>query len=209
MSDTKTEPKQPEVESAVVLPTTRHGAAVTDSRGQTVVHPTLATYLKVVSALKAEGFVTCADLCAVDYLTAVAQRVLPDTIVAERFEISVNLTNFTTRARIRVRLQVAGDDPKAPSLYDLYPGTEAMEREAFDLFGVIFDGHPDLTRILLPETWVGHPLRKDEATGRIPVQFSEHSKRSVTEVAAAQAAAAQAATAQAGATQTTARGGSK
>jgi NADH-quinone oxidoreductase subunit C len=58
-------------------------------------------------------------------------------------------------------------------LFSLYPGTEAMEREAFDLFGVLFDGHPDLTRILMPEDWEGHPLRKDYAIGKVPVQFKE------------------------------------
>jgi NADH-quinone oxidoreductase subunit C len=212
-TDTKpapaTEPDGAEAEAALVVPMTRHGALVSDSRGQTVVHPTCATYVKVVTALKAEGFVTCADLCAVDYLTAVAQRLLPDGMVAERFEIAVNLTNFATRERIRVRVQVAGDDPTIPSLYDVYPGTEAMEREAFDLFGVIFEGHPDLTRILLPETWVGHPLRKDEATGRIPVQFSENSKRSAAEVAVAQSTAAQSTAAQSTAAQSTGQGGTK
>jgi NADH-quinone oxidoreductase subunit C len=90
---------------------------------------------------------------------------------AERFEVAVNLTNLRDAQRIRVRVQVPGDDPTIASLYDLYPGTEAMEREAYDLMGVVFTGHPDLTRILLPEEWVGHPLRKDESTGRIPVQF--------------------------------------
>jgi NADH-quinone oxidoreductase subunit C len=57
-------------------------------------------------------------------------------------------------------------------LFDLYPGSEAMEREVYDLFGIDFTGHPDMSRILMPEDWIGHPLRKDYAIGEIPVQFS-------------------------------------
>ena len=55
-----------------------------------------------------------------------------------------------------------------PTMFDLWPGTEAMEREVYDLMGIRFDRHPDLTRILMPEDWEGHPLRKDYAVGRIP-----------------------------------------
>jgi NADH-quinone oxidoreductase subunit C len=142
-----------------------------------VLHPSRTDYPKVIKALKAEGFSMCADLCAVDYLTAAAVRPLPEGVSAERFEIVVNLTNMQTADRVRVRVQVPAADPSVVSLYEFYPGTEAMEREAWDLFGVSFTGHPDLTRILLPEEWVGHPLRKDEATGRIPVQFKATSER--------------------------------
>jgi NADH-quinone oxidoreductase subunit C len=152
-------------------PEVRHGALVTRSRGQVVLHPTRADYLKTVKALKTEGFAMCADLCAVDYFGASAERALPADVAAERFEVAVNLTNLSTAERVRVRVQISAEDPTVASLYDLYPGTEAMEREAFDLLGIQFTGHPDLTRILLPEDWEGHPLRKDEAQGRIPVQF--------------------------------------
>ena len=83
------------------------------------------------------------------------------------------LTSVTQRRRVRVRVQVPADDPVVDSLWDLYPGVEAMEREAFDMFGIAFAGHPDLTRILMPEDWEGYPLRKDYSVGRVPVQFKE------------------------------------
>jgi NADH-quinone oxidoreductase subunit C len=70
-----------------------------------------------------------------------------------------------------VRVQVPESEPTVPSLFDVHPGTEAMEREVYDMFGITFDGHPDLSRILMPEDWIGHPLRKDYAVGQIPVQF--------------------------------------
>jgi NADH-quinone oxidoreductase subunit C len=112
----------------------------------------------------------CSDLTAVDFLTHPG-RSLPEGVVAERFEIVVNLTAIASRDRIRLRVQVPESDTTIASLFDLWPGTEAMEREVFDMFGISFDGHPDLTRILMPEDWDGHPLRKDYEIGRIPVQF--------------------------------------
>jgi len=60
-----------------------------------------------------------------------------------------------------------------PTLFEIHPGTEAAEREVYDMFGIEFAGHPDLTRILMPEDWIGHPLRKDYYSGRIPVQFKD------------------------------------
>lgn len=148
-----------------------HGAPVSYSRGEKVVHPTPANYVKVVKALYAEGFTMAVDLTATDYLTN-EHRTLPEGVVPERFEVVVNLLSHARRERIRVRVQLPGDSPRVASLYDVYPGTEAMEREAYDLLGLWFEGHPDLTRILMPDEWQGHPLRKDEAPGRIPVQFT-------------------------------------
>ena len=164
-------PEAPGEEVAAPAPEHVHGAPVSSSRGQRVVHPSRDQYVKVVQALKNDGFVMCVDLCAVDYLTFGEDRALPDGVVAERFEVVVNLLSFARRERIRVRVQVPDGDPTVASLYDLYPGTEAMEREAYDMLGIAFAGHPDLTRILMPDDWEGHPLRKDYATGRIPVQF--------------------------------------
>jgi NADH-quinone oxidoreductase subunit C len=146
-----------------------HGALVSWSGGQQVLHPTLDTYISTLKALVDDGFIMAVDLCAVDYLTH-STRSLPAGIAGERFEIVVNLLNMAAATRLRLRLQVA-DGVVVPSLFDLYPGTEAMEREVFDMFGISFAGHPDLSRILMPEDWVGHPLRKDYDVGRIPVQF--------------------------------------
>jgi NADH-quinone oxidoreductase subunit C len=135
-----------------------------------VLFPTRERYLDVVTGLRDEGFETCADLCGVDYLTHPG-RTLPDGVSPERFEVVVNLLSLSQVRRVRVRVQVPADDAEVPTLFDLYPGTEAMEREAYDLFGIVFTGHPDMTRILLPEDWEGHPLRKDYGVGRVPVQF--------------------------------------
>ncbi len=72
-----------------------------------------------------------------------------------------------------MRVQVPESEPTLPTLFDLHPGTEAMEREVYDMFGISFDDHPDMTRILMPEDWEGYPLRKDYAVGSIPVQFKD------------------------------------
>ncbi len=138
--------------------------------GTEVVHVARPAYMATMTDYKQSGFVMCADLCATDYLTHPG-RSLPDMVVPERFEIVVNILSLEAHRRLRVRVQVPEQDPTIPSIFDLYPGVEAMEREAFDLFGIVFEGHPDLTRILMPEDWEGHPLRKDYAIGRVPIQF--------------------------------------
>jgi NADH-quinone oxidoreductase subunit C len=155
----------PEEEPALV-----HGAPATLSRGQLVVHPDRSAYVAVVRALYDDGYRMAVDLTGVDYLLA-GGRALPAAVVPERFEVVVNLVAMEPPRRIRVRVQVPEADPTLPSLFDLHPGTEAMERETYDMFGIVFEGHPDLSRILMPDDWEGHPLRKDYGVGRIPVQF--------------------------------------
>jgi NADH-quinone oxidoreductase subunit C len=137
---------------------------------QEVQFPTRKQYVELVTGLRDGGFEMCADLCAVDYLTHPG-RTLPDDVVPERFEVVVNLLSLSQVRRVRIRVQVPATDAILPTLFDLYPGTEAMEREAYDLLGIVFTGHPDMTRILMPEDWEGHPLRKDYGVGRVPVQF--------------------------------------
>jgi NADH-quinone oxidoreductase subunit C len=143
----------------------------TSSRGQRVLHPDRESYVALVKALHEDGFLMCLDVTAVDYLTHPGRIDLPPEVIPERFELVASFINHATRERVRLRVQVPEADATVPSLFDLHPGTEALEREVFDMFGIAFDGHPDLTRILMPEDWEGHPLRKDSPSGRIPVQF--------------------------------------
>jgi len=149
-----------------------HGAPSSLSRGQLVVHPPREDYLKVVGALIEDGYDFCADVTAVDYLLH-ADRELPAGVARERFEVVVSLLSMGQGNRIRVRVQVPEADPTLPTLFELFPGSEAMEREIYDMFGIVFVDHPDLTRILMPDDWEGHPLRKDYPVARIPVQFKE------------------------------------
>ncbi len=163
-------PEADTAETEVAPAPTIHGCPVSNSFGQEVIHPTVEQYLDVIKALDDEGYTMCIDLCGVDYLEFM-DRALPEGIVRERFEVVVNLLDLSRRRRTRIRVQVPESNPVVASLFDLYPGSEAMERECFDMFGVEFTDHPDLTRILMPEDWEGHPLRKDYEIGRIPVQF--------------------------------------
>lgn len=171
MSDVETSEEEVVEEAAPEPEPELYGAPVTTVVGQNVLHVTTETYLDVIAGLQAEGFGQVVDLCGVDYLLGHRPEV-PVSIAVERFEVVVNLLSHTKRERVRVRAQVA-EDASIPSLFDLHPGTEAMEREAFDMYGIDFEGHPDLSRILMPETWRGFPLRKDFDVGRIPVQFKD------------------------------------
>ncbi len=81
------------------------------------------------------------------------------------------LQSFTHNRRLRVEVTAPDADPHVPSACATYPGADWHERETWDMFGLIFDGHPSLTRILMPDDWVGHPQRKDYPLGGIPVEY--------------------------------------
>ena len=81
------------------------------------------------------------------------------------------LTSMTHNRRIRVEVSVPDSDPHLPSLVSIYPTLDWHERETFDMFGMVFDGHPALTRVLMPDDWPGHPQRKDYPLGGIPVEY--------------------------------------
>jgi NADH-quinone oxidoreductase subunit C len=173
----QTAPDEPVTEEpAAPGPELLFGCPVEERLGQMVMFPTREQYLQLMKDLVDDGYEVCTDLCGVDYLTHPG-RALPAGVDAERFEVVVNLIDLRQARRLRVRVQVPESDPTVASLFDLWPGSEAMEREAFDMFGIRFEDHPDLTRILMPEDWIGHPLRKDYAEGRIPVQFKGADRR--------------------------------
>ncbi|HET9410645.1 MAG TPA: NADH-quinone oxidoreductase subunit C, partial [Candidatus Dormibacteraeota bacterium] len=124
------------------------------------IHPALA-------ALKDDGYKLLVFLSCVDHL-ADHSREFPG-----RYELVYQLRDMEKLRDIRVRAFIDGDPPQIDSASDLFPPANWDERETYDLFGVMFTGHPDLTRILMPDDWIGHPLRRDSPVGGEVVEFSE------------------------------------
>ncbi|HET9257725.1 MAG TPA: NADH-quinone oxidoreductase subunit C [Pseudonocardiaceae bacterium] len=106
-------------------------------------------------------FELCSSVSGVDYGTEVSQRL----------HVVYHLTSMTYRRRIRLEVAVDVGDAHVPSVVEIYPTADWHERETWDMFGVIFEGHPALTRILMPDDWDGHPQRKDYPLGGIPVEY--------------------------------------
>ena len=129
---------------------------------------------RIVEALTylrdAEGFHQLIDLCGVDY---------PER--SQRFDVVYNLLSMTRNRRVRIKVQT-DEDTAVPSVVGVFASADWYEREAFDMYGVFFDGHPDLRRILTDYGFHGHPLRKDfPMTGYVEVRYDEELKRVVYE----------------------------
>jgi len=130
-------------------------------------------------------FEACVDLCAVDYLTFAQDKegqanvLRPDN--ETRYAIVVHLLSLTHNWRLRVRTWVADDEfPVLASLMPVWPAVGWYEREAFDLFGVVFEGHPDLRRILTDYGFIGHPFRKDfPVSGNVEMRYDPEQGRVV------------------------------
>jgi NADH-quinone oxidoreductase subunit C len=149
------------------------GTVFHESHGQPVVHVERGVWREVAEFLRDEQqFTQCVDVTVVDHLIDDA-RALPPGVTPERFEVVANYLSHPRNRRIRAISQVPVSEPEVPSLVAVYPGVNFAEREAFDMFGVTFADHPDPTRILMPDDWVGFPLRKDDAPARVPVTFKE------------------------------------
>jgi NADH-quinone oxidoreductase subunit C len=132
-----------------------------DSHGQDVARVPGDDWEAFARAAKEAGFEVCSDVTAVDWMR---QR-------PERFEVVANVVSIQHQARLRMVTSVGRHEPSVASLTPVWPGAGFAEREVYDMFGIAFEGHPDLTRILMPDDWEGHPLRKDFAVGSVPVQF--------------------------------------
>lgn len=118
-------------------------------------------------AVRDAGFETFIDVTSVDHLNR-----------DPRFDVVINLLSMRHTQRLIIKVGVPGDDPTLASITPIYAGANFYEREVWDLMGISFEGHPDLTRIVLPDEWVGHPLRKDYSVGSVPVQFKGSHKSS-------------------------------
>ena len=123
-------------------------------------------YKALVESIKNDGFEMMVDLTVVDWFRKKEPR----------FEVVVQFLSTSQNKRKTVKVFVNDEDLTLSSITELYPSANFYEREAFDMFGIIFQNHPDLTRILMPDDWEGHPLRKNYGSGRIPVQFKNAPK---------------------------------
>ena len=123
-------------------------------------------YFKTVEDYKKDGYEMMIDLTAVDWYRKKEPR----------FEVIVNLLSVSKNSRLIMNVPVPDEDLTIPSICEIYPGANFYEREVFDMFGIKFENHPELTWILMPDDWTGNPLRKDYGSGRIPVQFKNAPK---------------------------------
>jgi NADH-quinone oxidoreductase subunit C len=137
---------------------------VTIDRGEITLYVQRERLLDLCRVLRddpALRFELCSSVSGVDY----------GADVAGRLHSVYHLTSMTYRRRIRLEVSVDVDDAHIPSVVSVYPTADWQEREAWDMFGIIYDGHPGLTRILMPDDWDGHPQRKDYPLGGIPVEY--------------------------------------
>jgi NADH-quinone oxidoreductase subunit C len=133
------------------------------ARGQAVVVVDRDALLPTLASLRDD------DELGFDFLSSVTATDWPGR--APRFWIAYELFSTVHRHRLRVTVGLPEDDPRVDSVTGPFPTATFQEREVFDLFGVTFDGHPDLRRILMPDGWEGHPLRKTEELGGVDTQY--------------------------------------
>jgi NADH-quinone oxidoreductase subunit C len=146
------------------LPATEAVERVVIDRDEITYHVRREHLLQFATALRNEPglrFEWCAGVCGVHY---------PDYTGKELHAV-YHFSSITHGRSIRVEVSCPDADPHIPSIVSIYPGNDWHERETYDFFGIVFDGHPALTRIMMPDDWVGHPQRKDYPLNGIPVEY--------------------------------------
>ena len=131
-----------------------------------IINTSVEEYKNLVESLNSKNYEMMVDLTVVDWFRKKEPR----------FEVVVQFLSISKNQRKTIKVFVDDEDLSIPSITDIYPSANFYEREAFDMFGINFLEHPDLTRILMPDDWNGHPLRKNYGSGRIPVQFKNAPK---------------------------------
>ncbi|MFN2587447.1 MAG: NADH-quinone oxidoreductase subunit C [Actinomycetota bacterium] len=126
-----------------------------------------AEWPEKVASLTSGGW-WLADLCGLDTVGLYGAN---ERAGNERFEVVTQWLHRERRERLSIHVPAEGEPPAVPSIVETWPEAAFMEREAYDLMGIVFDGHDGLARLLMPETWEGHPLRKDYGVGKIPIQW--------------------------------------
>ena len=155
---------------------TKLGAAVT---GAKVAFGELTVYANAADIVAALAFLRDDPECQFVCFTSITAADYPDR--ARRFDVVYHLLSYVKNRRVRVKIQTDEDTP-VPSVCEVHPCANWFEREAFDMYGVVFESHPDLRRILTDYGFAGHPLRKDfPMTGYVEVRYDDELKRVVYE----------------------------
>ena len=151
----------PEVESRLRAQFGDDVLAFEDQRGHAVITVAPERYREMVRFLRDEPDFAC-DYC--DFTSAV-------DFGDQGLEVLTHLHSTVHHHDVRMKVKLQKENPACPSISDLFPTANWLEREVFDFYGVIFDGHPDLRRIQMPEDWEGHPLRKDQPLAGVNTQY--------------------------------------
>ena len=161
------------------------GCKLTEAFGELTLEVTADQWVDTCKTLRDQPgllFESCIDLCGVDYSSyGEPAFVTPAPTFPQRFAVVLHLMSVTKNWRLRVRTWVPNDDfPVVTSLVNVWPSVNWFEREAFDLFGIVFEGHPDLRRILTDYGFIGHPFRKDfPLSGNVEMRYDTEQKRVV------------------------------
>ena len=174
--------------SQALLTRVKELSADNDSRvsvrnGEITIEPDRGSFFRLLKTLKSDPdtcFEQLIDLCGVDYQRYGEEAGRPWQ--GDRFAIVYHLLSVSRNQRLRVVVGVPEDDLKVESVVEIWRAADWYEREAFDLYGILFEGHPDLRRLLTDYGFVGHPFRKDfPLSGHVQMRYSEEKKRVVYE----------------------------